>query len=86
MRQQVCAVHDETFESSQEHTFQLSYCEDHQHPAVVSVKLEHTVMTNELAHGLSFWSASRYLYDVTPSTSHMNLKGKTMLRDTVAND
>jgi len=33
-------------------------------------------MTIELAHGLNFWSASRYLYDVIPSTSHMNLRGQ----------
>jgi len=37
-------------------------CEDHQLPAATaSAKFEHTVITNELAHGLKFLSASRYL-------------------------
>ena len=56
-------------------TFQLSYCKDRQHPAEASAKFEHTVITSELAQGLNFWSASRYLYDVIPSTSHMKLEG-----------
>ena len=36
----------------------------------------HTVITKELAHGLNFWSLSRYLYDLMPSISQVNLKGR----------
>ena len=58
-----------------EGAFHLSYYEDCQHPTSASVKHERTVITNELAHGLNCWFLSRYLYDVMPSTSHLNLKG-----------
>ena len=34
------------------------------------------MITNELAHGLNCWFLSKYLYDLIPSTSQVNLKGR----------
>ena len=72
-------VCDEAFNHSDvdvEGAFWVSYCKDHQYPATAFAKFGHTVITNELAHGVNCWSLSRYLYDLIPSTSQVNLKGR----------
>ena len=55
--------------------FWLSYCRSYEHHVRVTAGMGHTVITNELAHGLNFWSLSRYLYNLIPSTSQVNLYG-----------